>query len=303
MTEGEENAILLAMLQKSFIHLPGVGASTEKRLWDRGVSTWTGLLEQAPSHFTSPRLEVIVERLAKSIEAWEQRNPLFFYETLPRTELWRLVPEFIDDVAYLDIETNGLRMPPESESTTITFYFRGQLYQEHEHRAKALLVQKIDDEARVFCSFFGEVFDIPFLRKEFGVPLRKAHWDLCFWLKRLGFNGGLKKVEKQFPDIPSRAAMDIDGFDAVRLWNLHKKGTSGALETLLTYNAEDTIVLEGLLVRAFNLEVAKHSDCGLDPLPIPEMAKLSTRIDPSVYEQLRTYDRSTADQSRNSHGA
>lgn len=291
------------MLQRSFIHLPGIGLTTEKRLWEKGIASWADLRAHAPKLFEPPKLDAILERLSKSVEAWEKRNPLFFYETLPRTELWRLVPEFLDRVAYLDIETNGLRFPPQSQSTTITFYFRGQLYQEHEHRSKELLVKKIDAEADVFCSFFGEVFDIPFLRHEFGSPLKKAHFDLCFWLKRLGFHGGLKKVEKQFEDIPRRAAMDIDGFDAVRLWNLHQKGTPGALETLLTYNAEDTVVLEGLLIRAFNLEVAKHPGCGLEPLPIPKMAKLSTRIHPSVYEQLRTYDRSTADQSGNSHGA
>jgi len=199
-----------------------------------------------------------------------------------------MVPHFIEGVAYLDIETNGLNLPPMAHSTTITFFFRGQLYQEHDPRLKKLLVEKIDRESTVFCSYFGEVFDIPFLRKEFSLPLQKAHLDLCFWLKRLGYHGGLKKVEKQFTDIPSRGSMDIDGFDAVRLWRLHEKGMKGALETLLHYNAEDTVVLEPLLARAFNLEVDNHPDCGMEKLPLQPLAKLSTAIDVGVYEHLRT---------------
>ena len=155
--------------------------------------------------------------------------------------------DFFDEIAFLDIETNGLYLPPSSNSTTITFYFRGQLYQEHEHRRKEALLHKIHAEAAIYCTYFGEVFDLPFLRREFHLPLLKPHLDLCFWLKRLGYNGGLKKVEKSFDDIPRRQSLDIGGLDAVRLWEFHQRGVSGALDTLLTYNAEDTIVLESLL--------------------------------------------------------
>ncbi len=276
------------MLQRSFIHLPGIGLSTEKKLWERGVLSWQGLQEFAPRYFSEPRLATILSRLEESQRAWTERNPWFFYRTMPRTELWRLVPEYLEDVAYLDIETNGLKLPPISQSTTITFFHKGELYQEHDHKKKEKLVKKMDAEAKFFCSYFGEVFDVPFLRKEFGLPLQKAHFDLCFWLKRLGFNGGLKKVEKQFEDIPQRQAMDIDGLDAVRLWQLHQKGMPGALDTLLTYNAEDTLVLESLLVRAFNLEVDRHKNCGMEKLPLPTMPKPSTSIHPAVYEHLRS---------------
>lgn len=276
------------MLDKSFVHLAGIGLSTERKLWDRGISSWAHLADFAPTYFEGSRLRTIQDGLSQTLAAWEKKDLHYFYKLLPRPELWRLVPEFIDDIAYLDIETDGLKLPPLSQSTTITFCFRGQLYQEHEPRLKKLLVQKMDAESSIYCSFFGEVFDIPFLRKEFDLPLEKAHLDLCFWLKRLGFGGGLKKVEKEFPDIRSRESFDIDGFDAVRLWKLHNKGVSGALETLLTYNAEDTVVLEPLLIKAYNFEVEARPYLGLPKLEFRPVPEIPTKVDPHIYERLRS---------------
>lgn len=272
------------MLRRSFVHLPGIGASKEKMLWSRGVQDWDHLLSD--THLRSHRLDEIHGMLKDSQAAWERRDAHYFYEQLPRPEIWRLVPEFVDDIAYLDIETNGLNLPPHSQSTTVTFYFRGQLYQEWEPRAKELLLRKMDQEAAVFCTYYGEVFDVPFLRREFGLPLRKAQIDLCFWLKRLGFNGGLKRVEKYFEHGHQRQYRDIDGFDAVRLWRFHLEGRAGALDALLTYNAEDALVLEGLLTHAYNLEIQQRPHLGLSPIAHRAGPALTTRVADEVYTWL-----------------
>lgn len=275
------------MLQKTFVHLPGIGLSTEKKLWDRGIGSWADLQRFAPTYFNGGRLKTVQDELEKTFKAWEAKDLFYFHQTLPHTELWRFLPRFLDDVAYLDIETDGLRLPPQSRSTTITFYFRGEVLQAHELREKRRLVERMAAEARIFCTYFGDVFDLPFLRKEFNLLLRTATLDLCFWLKRLGFNGGLKKVEKEFPNIRARQSQDIGGLDAVRLWKWHEKGLPGALETLLSYNAEDTIVLETLLVNAYNLEIARRPHLGLKALGYQEQVKPPTSVDLSVYERLR----------------
>src|SRR6185503_11771864 len=107
------------------------------------------------------------------------RDADFFYKSLPRDQKWRLIPDFIEDVAYVDIETTGLGHPPMAESTTITFVHRGQILQEYKHEPKRRLVRKMLKEASMFVSFFGEAFDIPFLSAEFDMDLRsKAHVDL-----------------------------------------------------------------------------------------------------------------------------
>jgi uncharacterized protein len=272
------------MLERSLVHLPGVGDARERQLWESGVRGWADL---HAGHFTPARWAKVERALELSREAHGARNPFYFYETLPRDHLWRMVPDYRDDIAYLDIETTGMGRPPAAHSTTITFYFRGRLYQEHEFAAKARLIRDVLSRAKVLCTFFGEAFDVPFLRAEFGIPFEIAHLDLCFWLKKLGYRGGLKRIQKQFPEIPARLSLDIDGFDAVRLWGMHRRGMEGALETLLTYNAEDTVVLEPLLALAYNQEVARHPELGLDPLPLPELPPLPTRVYPEVYAALR----------------
>ncbi len=49
---------------------------------------------------------------------------------------------------------------------------------------------------------------------------------------------------------------DIDGFFAVLLWAEYQRtGDQKALETLLSYNIQDTINLENLMVTAYNLKL------------------------------------------------
>jgi uncharacterized protein len=268
------------MLKRSFIHIPGIGPAKEQSLWEDGVRDWSDLGR-------STRSERVTEFLNRSEKAYESRDLRFFHNHLPRNQLWRMIPEFFDDIAYLDIETTGLAPPPVSQSTTVTFCFRGQLYQEHDPRSKERLIRKILSECSLLVSYFGEVFDVPLLSREFGIAFDKAHIDLCFWLKRHGYGGGLKHVQKHFPEIPARGSLDIDGFDAVRLWSLHRRGVVGALETLLTYNAEDTVVLEPLLKRAYLLEMEKRPELALPHLPDRAVPEILSQVNPTVYSMLR----------------
>lgn len=281
----------MPLLKRSFVHLPGVGGLTEAKLHAKGVDHWDRLREDARLHFKAPRAARILEALQAAELAYRRGDAGYFSENLPRDGLWRMIPEFADRIAYLDIETTGLGHPPLARSTTITFLFRGELFQEHQAERKRKLLKKVLKEAALFSSFFGEAFDIPFLAAEFGLQeLREMpHIDLCFWLKRLGYKGGLKRVQKRFPEISPRKSLDIDGYDAVRLWRMHEKGVPGALETLLTYNAEDVVVLEPLLVRAFNLELARHEhlQAKVQPLPTRPMAEPVTRVSLEVYGLLR----------------
>jgi uncharacterized protein YprB with RNaseH-like and TPR domain len=275
------------ILRQSFVHLPGVGIGTERKLWSRGLRSWEDLDRESGSLFKPEKRAQVRQALELSEKAWSQRDWRYFYETLPRDQLWRLVPGNLDGIAYLDIETTGMGYPPSAESTVICFYFQGEVLQAHTHREKRALLRWVLGECSLVCTFFGEAFDIPFLEQEYGFKLDKAHLDLCHWLRRLGFKGGLKKVQKQFADIPARLSMDIDGFDAVRLWRMHERGIDGALETLTTYNAEDTVVLHPLLVKAFNLELERHPLFGLSRLESPALPKLKTRSHESVYRLLR----------------
>jgi uncharacterized protein YprB with RNaseH-like and TPR domain len=274
------------VLKQTFAHLPKIGLKKERQLRAVGISDWSLLRENAADVLGPKLRDDVLEALDSGQAALDDRNSYYFYKTLPRELLWRMVPDFEDEIAYLDIETTGAYLPPRGHTTSITFYYQGRVYQEVDPEAKQDLVLDIAGSAKLLVTFFGEVFDVPFLRKEFGLPLEIAQLDLCFWLRRLGYRGGLKQIEKQFPDVFPRSR-PLDGWDAVRLWQAHRRGMEGALETLLTYNAEDTVVLEGLLVHAFNMEVERNSDWAECPLALRPLPQLATRVDDTVYSWLR----------------
>ncbi len=277
------------LLRRTFIHFGGVGPEREQKLWASGVADWDALATEASQIFKAgKRLDALRRGLDQSLEAWERRDLYFFHRALPPRERWRLIPADLDGIAYFDIEASGGGMPPSCHSTAIAFYFRGEVLQEHETHKKRALIERILDEAAVLVTYNGASYDVPFLTAEFATPFHRAHVDLCPWLRRLGLKGGLKGVQKALPHIHQRVSMDIDGYDAVRLWRLHESGEGGALETLLTYNAEDAIVLEPLLCEAWNREVKERPELALEPLVSPPVTSLSTAVVPRIYELLRS---------------
>ena len=275
------------LLRKSFVHLEGIGPRSEAHLWSVGITDWDALLAGLPQLYKSKRLATVQRSLDASLEAWQRGDLYHFHRALPGNERWRLFPGGFDDVAYFDIEASGGGMPPRIQSTAVAFYFRGEVLQEHEHGKKRELIERMLEEASLLCTYNGGGYDVPFLSQEYGIRFEKAHVDLCPWLRRQGFKGGLKAIQRAHPHVHQRASFDIDGYDAVRLWRLHQQGVPGALETLLTYNAEDAVILEPLLVEAFNREVAARPELGLAPLSGGAVPRLATEVDLKVYALLR----------------
>lgn len=93
------------------------------------------------------------------------------------------------------------------------------------------------------CTFNGETFDLPVLRRAFGIGLleRYRSLDLSFECRRTGLRGGLKRIEAGL-GIPRRLN-GVTGYDAMLLWDRWEHGDREALETLLAYNADDVVNL------------------------------------------------------------
>src|SRR5713226_9326852 len=83
------------------------------------------------------------------------------------------------------------------------------------------------------CTFNGESFDLPILRRAFGLGLleRFRSLDLSIECRRTGLRGGLKRIEASL-SIPRRSN-GINGVDAMLLWDRWRHGDRGALRTLL----------------------------------------------------------------------
>lgn len=234
------------MLRNTFIHLPGVGAITESELWQEGLTTWDRFLDasELPSRVRrrDSELRALVEESRSELE---KENAIFFEDSLPGRERWRLYADFRQRAAFLDIETTGLS-PLFSDVTMVGIYdidgYTAFVKDENLDDLREAL-EKYD----LIVTYNGAAFDIPFIEYKFGRVFRHtAHMDLRFPLKRLGFRGGLKRIEARLGLARPSALSGLDGFDAVLLWQMWRNGDAGARDTLVSYNAEDVASLPRL---------------------------------------------------------
>lgn len=239
------------MLRRTFCHIPGIGRETEKNLWAQGCSDWDTFL-QNPAEFnlgTADR-DQTARLVEQSLEALAHRNHQFFQLRLGHNEAWRAWPEFRSHCLYLDIETDGGRR---GDAVTLIGLYDGQ---EFTGLVKGRDLERFHDlisEANMIVTFFGLGFDVPMLQKRFkSVPFDQIHLDLCATLKRIGFRGGLKKIEKQLGWDRGEGIDGLTGLDAIRLWTEYCRGRADSLDKLIAYNREDVVNLEKLAQIAYD---------------------------------------------------
>jgi hypothetical protein len=241
------------MLQNTFIHIQGIGAITEQRLWESSLRDWDSIDGDLPTPVSAGRKYFIEQGIEESKRHLANHNPSYFSKLLPANHSWRLFPEFRDSTVYLDIETTGLDRYF-NDITTIALY-DGQCIQTYVQGQN--LEDFIEDiqKHKVIVTYNGKSFDVPFLEQYFNIRLDHAHIDLRYILFSLGYRGGLKGCERQL-GMDRGNLSDIDGFFAVLLWDEYQRtGDQKALDTLLAYNIQDTINLENLMVTAYNLKL------------------------------------------------
>lgn len=232
-------------IENSFIPVDGVGETTERRLWEAGITTWDdfGRDVSVPGlgSTTASRIESFI---AEASARLDDGDASYFDECFPSRERWRLYENFRADTCFFDIETTGLD-EYSSTVTTVSFHRDGEtttLVQGEDLTAAAIQEHLVD--AKLISSFNGARFDIPFLEANFPVSIDTPHLDLMYPCKRLGYSGGLKPIERELGI--ERDRPDISGRDAVRLWHEYERGDEEALETLVSYNREDTVNLRRL---------------------------------------------------------
>ena len=234
------------MLKRTFLHLPGIGETTERKLWDSGIGCWTDFIAaHADGRLRSSKTKDLVRDVIESIKRYEGGDWKFFDQCLPPQHKWRAFHDLQDQALYVDIETTGFM---DDDCITVIGTYDG--------RAAKSFVSGINLEAAVdeieahplIVTFNGTQFDMPLIRQRFHYNFfNHIHIDLRFPLKRLGFSGGLKKIEKDFRIERSERTTGLDGWDAVRLWREYRNGHEKALELLLEYNLEDIKNLEPLM--------------------------------------------------------
>ncbi|HMP76354.1 MAG TPA: ribonuclease H-like domain-containing protein [Kiritimatiellia bacterium] len=218
------------MLRRTFLHLPGVGETTERRWWERGVRDWETAL-------AAPCREDQRNELLSSLAALERKDWTYFERALANVHKWRAWEELGGQALFVDIETNGSYGP---QSITVIGTFDGR---EVRHFVAEENLQDAADHLESFpmlVTFNGLFFDMPLIRQRFTHRLNNhLHLDLRFPLHRLGLKGGLKRIEQQLGLVRGEATDGLGGWDAVRLWREWQYGSRESRELLLEYNSED----------------------------------------------------------------
>lgn len=242
------------MLNHSFVHIPTIGLTTEKKFWTNGVRTMDEFIRSPPVFLSPSRQQTIGKHIHMSMEKIQNGDASYFCKNLPTAEQWRLFKDYQDSTAYIDIETTGLGDYGDI-ITTIALYDGREI--KHYINGKNLDEFKKDImEYKVVVTYNGKTFDVPFIEKYLGISIEHAHLDLRYILKGLGYSGGLKSCEQQLGIGRAGCLEDVDGFFAVLLWNDYKeKRRSKSLETLLAYNIQDVLSLEYLMIEAYNQKI------------------------------------------------
>ncbi len=239
------------MLKRTFIHLPGVGRRTEAHFWRQGFATWEDFLEaQWVAGLSRERVSRLKDQLRESVAQVDDAG--YFATRLETGDHWRLFRHFRQRAAYLDIETTG-RFWPGLQVTVVGLY-DGTAMRQFVHGDNLNEFPRALEELDLLVTFNGTQFDLPVLKSYFPeLQLPPGHVDLRFLLARLGFKGGLKRIEPRF-GIRRPAEVDgMDGYMAVLLWERYQRGDRTSLELLLKYNQEDVINLEVLMDRSYAL--------------------------------------------------
>jgi uncharacterized protein YprB with RNaseH-like and TPR domain len=229
-------------IENSFIPVRGVGETTERRLWEDGITHWE---EFDPSYVGAKTGERIESFIAEAGERLDDGDASFFADAFPSGERWRLYENFRDEACFFDIETTGLDHD-RSRVTTVSLHRGGEtrtLVRGDDLTDETL--REAFADAPLLVSFNGIQFDVPFLEASFDVDLQRPHIDLMYPCRRLDLTGGLKAIEEEVGI--GRDEPKITGRDAVRLWREYEHGDDDALDTLVRYNREDTVNLETLM--------------------------------------------------------
>ena len=240
------------MLESTFIHLPGLGPATEQRLWRAGITTWRSFIE-APAlpGLSAPRRDHLAGLLRDDLNRLD--DPAYWSRVLPSSEQWRMYGRFKERTGFLDIETDG-RPVEEGGEVTLIGLFDGRIFRPFVNGRNMDRFEECLEGLQMLVTFNGACFDLPVLKSYIRhLRLPPAHIDLRYPLKRLGFQGGLKRIEQDFALERQDEVRGLDGWEAVLLWRRHLDGDRRALGTLIRYNRADTVNLKPLMEQTYGL--------------------------------------------------
>ncbi|AKU90950.1 ribonuclease H-like domain-containing protein [Vulgatibacter incomptus] len=253
------------MITSTFRGLPGIGPSRERELWAKGIRSWNEVPRSGV--LLSPRLDDGLRRGIDELQAlFEEGDVRGLARRISPAEHWRLWPWALGRTCFLDIETDGFtdvvtsvavhgEDGPRAFVRGVSMNGLGEMLEGYD----------------VVVTFNGASFDLPVLRRAFpGLPIPPVHVDLRSVFKRLGEQGGLKKIEARLGLTRPGEVEGVDGYEAVRLWHRWDDDRDlGALCTLVEYNLYDAIQLRPLFDIGYN-RLVEQTGLPIEPVRIYE---------------------------------
>ncbi len=229
------------MIDKTFVHCPGIGPKTEERIKKTGIKSWGECLsKQTDLPFSGNKKAAFLQQIDRSITALNNNDIDYLVSAFPIKEHWRILGEYFSKATFFDIETTGLSSY-DSLITVIACYRDGELH-------TFLFQENLDDflnfveESSFLVAFNGNSFDVPFIENSFNIPdIGCPYIDLRWICYHAGYDGGLKSIEKEmFISRPSQVK-SIDGFEAVSLFFDWQNGDDEARKKLIAYCQADVL--------------------------------------------------------------
>lgn len=252
------------MIRHTFQLARGIGPWMEQALWAQGITGWEAL-PPPPATALSPRLDGrLRQAVAQAREALAAGDAERLALLLPRRERWRLLADFADRAAYLDVETDArgrVTLVGLLGAAGPRLFVRGRDLEAFPEAARG---------AKLLVTFNGLSVDAPILERTFpGWKAPLAHLDVRHLFARLRMGGGLKWLEEEVGLSRPAHLRGLGGGEAVRLWEAHLAGEPGALRLLAEYNGYDVLHLPTLAALGYNRMLERHR-MPAPPLPVPQ---------------------------------
>ena len=78
LPDGAKSARDLHMLTNTFVHIQGIGAITEKRLWESGIRNWGSVSGDLPIPVSGARRHFLLNGIEESRRHLDDGNPAYF---------------------------------------------------------------------------------------------------------------------------------------------------------------------------------------------------------------------------------
>ena len=231
------------MLQRTFQHLPGIGARGEERLWKVGIRDWDVFIKTRRIEGISSARKIALDRCLRADRAALEDERWNRFHVWPQRLHYRALAH-LERIVYLDIETYGVH----ANRVAIIGVSDGEhLRLIDGTRADRNALSAVLSTAEAIVTFNGSRFDLPYLERAFNYRPDCFTIDLEPLARTAGFRGGLKRIEHELGITRART---LNGGDPLALWRSYRaSGDDHFLELLSAYVEQDVLTLPLLLDR------------------------------------------------------